>query len=326
MRGPAGGTVLEISARDVLAAHRRIAGRIWPTPLMPADIGGGRPVHLKLECWQRTGSFKVRGAMNAMSLLDGEGRRRGVIAVSAGNHAQGVALAAAEAGTSALIVMPENASRVKVEAVRALGAEVRLVGRDYDEAELALPTVQAETGRALVHPFADPAVVAGQGTVGLEIALERPTVRQVVIPVGGGGLAVGSAVALKALLPGVRVYGVQTEASAPVVASYRAGRHVRVAYGPSLADGLWGDTTDEMVEMCLAHLDGVLEVTEAAVARAMRQLFREQRVVAEGSGAAALAALREGLLPSDVETAAVITGRNVAPELFERVLGGEDGP
>jgi len=223
VRGPAGGTVLEISARDVLAAHRRIAGRIWPTPLMPADIGGGRPVHLKLECWQRTGSFKVRGAMNAMSLLDGEGRRRGVIAVSAGNHAQGVALAAAEAGTSALIVMPENASRVKVEAVRALGAEVRLVGRDYDEAELALPTVQAETGRALVHPFADPAVVAGQGTVGLEIALERPTVRQVVIPVGGGGLAVGSAIALKALLPGVRVYGVQTEASAPVVASYRAG-------------------------------------------------------------------------------------------------------
>jgi len=316
---------LQIVPADVIAARQRIEGRVWPTPLMPEPglaERHGAPVRLKLECWQRTGSFKVRGAMNAIALLGDAARRRGVLAVSAGNHAQGVALAAREAGISALIVMPRTASRVKVEAVRQLGAEVRLLGEDYDEAEAAWPAVAEETGRTLIHPFMDPAVIAGQGTVGLEIALEGPAPRHVLIPAGGGGLAVGSAVALKALLPGVKVYGVQTEASAPLVASYKAGRHVAVTYGPSIADGLHGDTTDEMVELAVRHLDGVLEVSEAAARRAMRYLFREQRIVAEGSGAVGVAAVLEGLAP-DGETAVVVSGRNVAPELFQSVMSEE---
>ncbi len=316
---------LRILPGDVVAARQRIAGAVWATPLLPEPgLAGshGAPVWLKLECWQRTGSFKVRGAMNAVRLLDGESLRRGVLAVSAGNHAQGVALAAQEAGASALIVMPETASRVKVEAVRQLGAEVRLIGRDYDEAEAAWPAVAEETGRTLIHPFMDPGVIAGQGTVGLEIALERPSLRQVLIPAGGGGLSVGSAIALKALMPDVRVYGVQTEASAPLVASYKAGRHVAVTYGPSIADGLHGDTTDEMVELALSHLDGVFEVSEAAVRRAMRYLFRTQRIVAEGSGAVGVAALLEGIAPAG-ETAVVVSGRNIAPELYQSILAEE---
>jgi threonine dehydratase len=316
---------LRIVPADIIAAERRIGPSVWPTPLMPdaaLEARQGAPVWLKLECWQRTGSFKVRGASNAMRLLGDEDRRRGVLAVSAGNHAQGVALAAREAGVSALIVMPETASRVKIEAVRQLGAEVRLLGRDYDEAEAAWPAVAQETGRALVHPFMDPAVIAGQGTVGLEIALERPGVRQVLIPAGGGGLSVGSAIALKALLPEVRVYGVQTEASPPLVASYKAGRHVAVTYGPSIADGLHGDTTSEMVDLALRHVDGVLEVTEASTRRAMRYLFRTHRIVAEGSAAVGVAALLDGLAP-DGETAVVVTGRNIAPELFQSVLAEE---
>lgn len=316
---------MQIVPGDVVQALGRIRGSVWPTPLLPEPglaSSHGAPVWLKLECWQRTGSFKVRGAMNAIALLDDESRRRGVLAVSAGNHAQGVALAAREAGISALIVMPRNASRVKVTAVRQLGAEVRLIGEDYDQAEAAWPAVAEETGRSLIHPFMDPAVIAGQGTVGLEIALERPTLRQVLIPTGGGGLAIGSALALKALMPDVRVYGVQTETSAPLVASFRAGRHVAVRYGPSIADGLHGDTSDEMVRLALDHLDGVLEVTEAAVRRAMRFLFREQRIVTEGSAAVGVAALLEGLAPEG-ETAIVVSGRNIAPELFQSVLAEE---
>ncbi len=316
---------MRIVPADVIAARQRIAASIWPTPLMPEPglaRSHGAPVWLKLECWQRTGSFKVRGAMHAISRLDQDARRRGVLAVSAGNHAQGLALAAREAGISALIVMPETASRVKIEGVRKLGADVRLIGKDYDEAEAAWPAVAQETGRTLVHPFMNPAVIAGQGTVGLEIALERPSLAQVLIPAGGGGLSVGSAIALKALMPQVRVYGVQTEASAPLVASYKAGRHVAVTYGPSIADGLHGDTTPEMVDLVLEHLDGVLEVTEAAVRRAMRYLFREHRIVAEGSAAVGVAALLEGLA-SQGETAVVISGRNIAPELFQSILAEE---
>ncbi len=318
--------LLRIGPADVVAAKGRIQGRVWPTPLlMEPGLGTrlGAPVHLKLECWQRTGSFKVRGATNAIARLGEPERRSGVLAVSAGNHAQGVALAAQEAGISALIVMPKNASRVKVAAVQALGAEVLLLGEDYDEAEAAWPAVARETGRHVIHPFTDPAVIAGQGTVGLEIALERPTLRQVLIPAGGGGLAVGSAIALKAMLPGVKVYGVQTEASAPLVASYKAGRHIAVQYGPSIADGLHGDTTPEMVALALEHLDGVLEVTEAATRRAMRHLFREQRIVTEGSGAVGVAAILEGMVP-ELETAVVVSGRNIAPELFESVLSEVD--
>lgn len=307
---------------DIVRARTRIRGSVWPTALLEEpglSARRGRPVHLKMECWQRTGSFKVRGAFHKMLGLDTQERQRGVIASSAGNHAQGVALAARELGMDALIVMPEGASRVKVDAVRGLGAEVLLRGSSYEEAETACHEIWQERGRTLVHPFEDPDVIAGQGTVGLEIALSSAEVDIVLVPIGGGGLAVGSAIALKTLRPGVRVFGVQSEASMPLVASYAAGRHVEVEYGPSLADGLHGDTTDGMVALCLEHLDGMLAVSEAAIRRAMRYLFEQQRVVAEGSAVVGIAALLEGSVPPGAAVA-VVTGRNVAPEVFSRAL------
>lgn len=319
---------MEIEMRDVVRARARIRAHVWPTPLVEdpeLSRRRGKPVQLKMECWQRMGSFKVRGAFYRMLSLSTAERQRGVIAASAGNHAQGVALAAREIGVDALLVMPESASRVKVDAVRQLGAEVVLRGKDYDEAEAACKEILQETGRTLVHPFEDPYVIAGQGTVGLEIALSVADIDIVLVPAGGGGLAVGSAIALKTLRPGVRVYGVQSEASAPLVASQRAGHRVRVEYGPSLADGLHGDTTDVMVGLALQHLDGVLMVTEAAIARAMRYLYEQQRVIVEGAAAVSVAALLEGVAPEGAAVA-VLSGRNVAPELFSRILSGAEGP
>lgn len=322
-----GGGRLEIEMRDVVRARARIRGHVWPTPLLDdreLSRRRGAPVHLKMECWQRTGSFKVRGAFHRMLHLTPEERLRGVIAVSAGNHAQGVALAARELGVSALVVMPESASRVKVEAVRALGGEVLLRGEDYDAADRACAEILEDSGRTLVHPFEDPLVIAGQGTVGLEVALSAADAEIVLVPAGGGGLAVGSAIALKTLRPGVKVYGVQSEASAPLVAAHRAGRRVPVQYGPSLADGLHGDTTDAMVELALRHLDGMLVVSEEAIARAMRYLFDQQRIVVEGSAAVGVAALLEGAAPEGAAVA-VLTGRNVAPEAFLRIAAGAEG-
>ncbi len=317
---------MEIEMRDVVRARARIRGHIFATPLVEDFVLSaqrGALVQLKMECWQRTGSFKVRGAFHRMLNLTLDERQRGVVAVSAGNHALGVALAARELGVEALIVMPETASRVKIEGVRQFGAEVLLRGEDYDAAERALPQIVEESGRTLVHPFEDPLVIAGQGTVGLEIALSGADIDIVLVPAGGGGLAVGSAIALKTLRPGVRVYGVQSEASAPLVAAFGAGHRVPVTFGPSLADGLHGDTTDPMIELALAHLDGVLEVSEAGIARAMRYLYEQQRVVVEGSAAASVAAILEGVAPKGAAVA-VLTGRNVAPELFSRIVAGDE--
>lgn len=318
---------MEITLGDIVRAAERIRGSIWQTPLVEdAALSArlGARVWLKLECWQRTGSFKVRGAFSRMRALTSSEAAEGLLAVSAGNHAQGAALAAREMGLDLLVVMPRTAPRVKREAVLRLGAQVELVGESYDEAEEGAREIALRTGRLPIHPFQDPLVIAGQGTVGLEIALGVSDPGSVLIPVGGGGLAVGSAVAIRALSPQAKVYGVQSEMSAPVVAGYRAGHHVGVAFGPSIADGLHGDTTPEMVDLAIRHLHGMISVSEEGIHRAMRHLYREHRVVAEGSGAAAVAAVLEDSAPKGPLTI-VITGRNVDPETFTSVLteGGD---
>lgn len=317
---PAAG--LEITLGDIVQAAERLRGVIWQTPLLEdpelSDRRGAR-VRLKLECWQRTGSFKVRGAMNRLRCLGPGEAGQGLLAVSAGNHAQGVAVAAREMGYDLLVVMPRTASRVKIEATRRLGARVELLGEDYDAADAAAREIQRTSGRLFIHPFEDPLVIAGQGTVGLEIALAPDPPASVLIPAGGGGLAVGCAVALHGLLPSLRVLGVQSEASAPLVAAFQAGRHVPVKFAPSLADGLHGDTTSGMADLAIRHLDGMLAVTEQGIAQAMRHLYAAHRIVVEGSGAAALAAVLEGSAPEgDLDI--VVTGRNIDPELFRAIV------
>ena len=308
---------MQVSIGDIVTARRRIADCVSETPLLADDGLGG--ALFKLECWQRTGSFKVRGAFNRLKALSPAERAQGVIAASSGNHAQGVALAARTLGIDALLVMSDQVPPVKVAAVRRLGAQVVLRGRDFDDAVAGADALCAETGRTMVHAFADSFCIAGQGTVGLEIAAAAPETALVAVPAGGGGLAVGCAVALKALLPTVRVVGVQSEASTHLATSFRAGRPVPVRHLPTIAEGLYGDTTPEMVDLALRHLDDVIVVSEEAIADALRYLFHAHRIVAEGSGAVAVAALREGLLPLRA-TVAIVSGRNVEPELFRRLV------
>lgn len=306
---------MDVRLTDILAARRALQGRVRETPIVDDAVLSevrGAPVRLKLECWQATGSFKIRGALNRVLSLTAEERARGLLAVSAGNHALGVAAAAAELGLDLLVVMPRHAPAVKAEGVRRLGARVELLGETYDEADAAARDLLAQTGRTLVHAFEDPRVIAGQGTVGLEIALQGPAPDVVLVPAGGGGLIVGTAIAVKALMPGTRVVGVQSEASAPLVAAFAAGRHVAVAYASSIADGLFGDTTPAMVDLALRHVDAFVAVSEAAIRRAIAHLLLRQRLVVEGSGAVGVAALMEGLVEPG-SAVAVLTGSNIDP-------------
>jgi threonine dehydratase len=315
---------MQISAGDVVDASLRLRGHVRRTPIVEDAVltdRRGAPVLLKLECWQRTGSFKVRGAYNRVLALSPEEGRRGLIVVSAGNHALGVAAATHELGLDLLAIMPRQAPAAKVEGVRRLGARVELLGDTYDDAAAEAAVIVRRTGRTLVHPFADPAVIAGQGTIGLELAASRRSTDTVLVPAGGGGLMCGIATALRALRPEVRIMGVQSEASAPLVAAFEAGRHVPVAFSPSVADGLHGDTTPEMVEFALRLVDGCLAVSETAIVRAMRHLFYHQRLVVEGSAAVGVAAVMEGLVPEGSVTV-VLSGANIDADRFLALVAG----
>ncbi len=307
------------------AAARRIRPFVRRTPLVPSPAlseATGAEVALKLECWQVTRSFKVRGAYNFLLSLGPAARGVGLVAASAGNHALGVAHAARGLGFEATLMVPTGASRGKVEATRRLGARVVERGATYDEAEDAALELASQTKALFVHAFDDPRVGEGQGTVGLELAEDWPEVDDVVVPVGGGGLAAGVAMAVKEARPGVRVIGVQPEASAPMAASFGAGRFVEVPIGPSLADGLAGRTSRSSFERCRAWLDGVWTVSEPAIARAMVWCLERERLVVEGSGAVGVAALLEaGRAFSGRRVAVVLTGGNVDGAVLRGVMG-----
>jgi threonine dehydratase len=309
---------------DVLAAAATLRGVARRTPLehSPAlSAIAGAEVHLKLESHQRTGSFKFRGAYSALASLPPEVRARGPVTASAGNHGLGVALSARLLGARATVFVPAAAPEAKKRRIRAYGAELREVAGGYDDAQGAAEAYAAGTGAPFVHAFSDPAVVAGQGTVGLEIALELPSVRTVVVPVGGGGLAGGIGIVARAL-GGVRVAGVQSERTAAMHASLRAGRPVSVAYGETLCEGLSGDVDERSVALALRVVDSMALVTEEAVARAMRALHAEEGLVAEGSAAVGVAALLEGVLELEGPVAVVVTGGNVDAARIAAVLKG----
>ncbi len=304
-------------ARDVVAAIARV------TPTERSDNLSkvcGRPVLLKAEHLQRTGSFKIRGAYNHISRLHGSGGR--VVAASAGNHAQGVALAASECGLAATIFMPDGAALPKVQATRAYGAEVRVGGTSVDDALVAAKAFAVESGGHFVPPFDDPLVIAGQGTIGLEIAEQAPDAGVVLVPVGGGGLISGIAVALAGVRPDVRVVGVEAEGAASMLASLQTGEPTALASVATMADGI---ALKSPTALTLAHVQAyvadVVTVSEENIGRALIYLLERAKAVVEPSGAVGLAALlAAGASFGDRPVVVVLSGGNVDSLLLTKLI------
>jgi threonine dehydratase len=315
----------DVSIDTVLAARETIAGRLHRTPnFSSATLSEltGAGVHLKAELFQRTGSFKPRGVLNSLAALTSDERARGVITWSAGNHAQAVAYGAAQEGLDCLVVMSAGASPSKVAATRGYGAEVDLQAPDHAAAYDRLLVLIEETGRFFVHPFDDPLVIAGQGTVGLEIAEDVPDVDLVVVPVGGGGLISGIATAIQGLRAGVHVIGVEPEGSQAMSAALAAGKVVQVE-SSTIADGLGPPFAGELtLSIANERVDEVVLVTEEEIEEGFSFLYRRAKLACEPAGAAATAALlARKVQPEQGETVvAVVSGGNVAPETASAIL------
>ena len=302
---------------DVREARERVDGVARHTPLERSRTFSemsGADVRLKLENFQRTGAFKIRGAMNRIATLSDAEREAGVVTASAGNHAQGVALAAQRAGVDATVVMPKFAPVSKVKATRGYGASVRLEGVDYDEAQAAAHELERAEGRTYVHAFNDRVVMAGQGTLGLEIVDDCPELDTVVVPVGGGGLISGVAVAVKAQLPDVRVVGVQAEGAASAAKSLEAGEVREIDSVDTIADGIATRAVgEETLEIMAEHVDEVVTVDDREIALALTLLLERSKTLVEGAGAVSLAAvLSEAFAYDDGETVvAALCGGNI---------------
>ncbi|MBV0925495.1 threonine ammonia-lyase [Halomicroarcula limicola] len=286
-----------LSFEDVLAARDRVAETARHTPLDYSHTFSAMTdadVHLKLELFQRTGSFKIRGATNRIATLSPEERENGVVTASAGNHAQGVALAATRIGVDSTIVMPEHAPISKVKATRSYGGRVVLHGEDYDEAAERAHEIEREEGRTYVHAFDDDYVMAGQGTIGLEIYEDLPSVETVVVPIGGGGLISGIATALKGKDEDIRVVGVQAEGASSVAESLEKGHRIEREGVETIADGIATRTVGERTFAVIEErVDEVVTVSDPEIAVALTTLLERSKTLAEGAGAVALAAVTE---------------------------------
>lgn len=315
-----------VTYADIESARRRITGAVLLSPCpesIPLSEATGARVYCKLENLQRTGSFKERGARNALLLLDAEARRRGVIAASAGNHALGLAYHGAQLGARVTVVMPATAPAVKITRCRGLGADVVLHGENFEQAQAHAEQLAAVTGAALVHPFDDLNVIAGQGTLALEILEQTPHLDTLVVPVGGGGLLAGVVTVVKSLRPEVRVIAVEPANAAGFVAAYLHGGPAPAALAPTLADGLAVSRVGVLTFALAAPLiDDVVTVTEAEISAAIALLARRGGVVAEGAGATAFAAVLAGKISARVAVLP-ICGRNIDAHVHERVVAGE---
>ena len=315
-----------VELSDVEAAQARIRDRVYLSPCARSETLSrlsGTEAYLKLENLQMTGSFKERGALNRLLTLEPAARERGLIAASAGNHAQGVAYHAGRLGIPTTIVVPETTPIIKVASTRAHGARVILHGGGYDEAYSEARRIEQAEGLVFIHPFDDPGVIAGQGTVGLDLLEQVPELEAVVVPVGGGGLVAGIGVALKARRPGLRVIGVQTELLASMQAALEAGKPVTLDAAQTLADGIAvkrvGDLT---LALAKRVVDEVVTVSEEEIASAILYLLEKEKTVVEGAGAVAVAALMHhrpsGL--SGKRVVSVISGGNIDVNLVARVI------
>lgn len=314
-----------LSIKDIQRAQDTIAGLVHRTPLLSSHSLGqmvGRELFLKAENLQRAGSFKIRGAFNKLAGLGPEQRLAGVVAASAGNHAQGVALAARTLDIPCTIVMPVSASIPKVQATRAYGATVLLRGEDFDQAQKHAREFATEQGATLIHAFDDPAIIAGQGTIGLELLQEADDLDAVVVPVGGGGLIGGIALAMKETRPQVKVIGVQSSAFPAVVDSFRTGRRVAASGLPTFADGIAVGTPGRLtLPLIDRYVDEMVAVEEEDISQAMVLLLERSKLVVEGAGAVGLAALlSDKIATPGKRVAVVLSGGNVDPNLVARVL------
>jgi threonine dehydratase len=310
-----------VTISDIEAAAQRVAGTAVRTPLLRQPWVSGE-LWLKPESLQQIGAFKIRGAYNAIAALDDADRARGVVAYSSGNHAQAVAYSAHTFGVPAVIVVPDVAPRLKVDATRRWGAEV--VEVPIAEQAPAALAIAEERGLTLIPPFDHPDVIAGQGTIGLEIAADLPDVDTVLVPVSGGGLAAGIGTAIKALCPDAKVYGVEPELAADSAESLRAGHRVEWPMerrARTIADGLRAQPSDLTFAHLRAVLDGIVTVTEDEIRDTVRALARHARLIAEPSGATATAAFlhHSGELPAG-RTVAVVSGGNIDPALLAELL------
>jgi threonine dehydratase len=301
---------------DVEAARERVADGIRVTPVYRSEAFSkriGREVFLKAENLQRTGAFKIRGAVNRIATLSDEERAAGVVAASAGNHGQAVARAAREAGIVSTIFMPAETPMAKVDATRNYGANVELVGEDFEEALAASYEHGDRTGATFIHAFEDPDVIAGQATIGLELAEQLPEVETVVVPVGGGGLASGVALALRGVRPEVRIVGVQAAACAP----YAGG----TAFGYTIAEGIAVKKPSEFTGALLRDLlDDIVTVSDEEISEAIVLLLERAKLVVEGAGASSVAALLAGKVEGTGPAVAILSGGNIDPTLLIQVM------
>ena len=318
-----------IALADIYAARRRITGHVVRTPLVPSPSLGacsGAPVHLKLEQRQLTGSFKLRGAANALLALPEADRARGVTAASTGNHGRALAHAAGTLGMTCVICMSRLVPSNKVEAIRALGAQVRIVGTSQDDAQAEVDRLVAEEGFTAVPPFDHPDIIAGQGTLGLELIEDLPELATLLVPLSGGGLIAGVGLAVKTAKPQTRVIGVSMARGAAMRMSIEAGRPVPVEELPTLADSLGGGigldnrwTFDLVREL----VDEVVLLEEAEIAAAIRHAYRHEQEIVEGGAAVGIGALLAAKARPSGPTAIVVSGRNIDMNVHRRLIAGE---
>ena len=318
-----------VSLTDIQAARSLLHGIAVRTPLVPCQIDGNRRIFLKPEGLQPVGSFKLRGAYNKIASLTPEERQRGVVSHSSGNHAQGVAFAARALGVPATIVMPSNAPKVKLEATRGMGAEIVMVGPASEDRIRKAEELEHERGLVPVPPYNDEKIIAGQGTIGLEILDDLDDVDVVLVPVGGGGLISGVATAIKELQPEAKIVGVEPEFAADARESLRTGKiQFTLAENAikTLADGLRSQSVGPInFEHIRRYVDAIIAVKEEEIKQAMRHLLFAGRILAEPSGAVTTAAamFRADEIPSSLKTVAIISGGNIEPQLFTDILTGK---
>lgn len=307
---------------DVISARERISSTVRRTPLERSrwlSAQHNRDVFLKLECFQLTGSFKLRGAMSKLSTLTDDERRRGVLTVSAGNHGLAVAHCCEALGMNATIVVPESASRAKVEAISRYPVTLIERGVDYDAAERAARDMENESGATFVSPYNDREVIAGQGAIALELFEDASELDAIIVPVGGGGLIAGVAIAAKVLNPRIKVYGVEPSASPTMTAALEAGRIVEIEEAPTIADGCAGNIEPGSITFPIIQrfVDRIILVSEESIRRAMNRAAVEDHLILEGSAVLPLAAIDDVDL-DEKNIGAIITGRNIS---FDRFIG-----
>jgi threonine dehydratase len=321
--------VTELTLGDVRAAAARLAGRVHRTPVLTSrslDEAAGHRVFLKCENLQRAGAFKIRGALNKLLTLSDQERRRGVVAFSSGNHAQGVALAARLTGTTAVILMPTDAPALKVAATRGYGAEVVFYDRQTEDREARARGLVEKTGRVLVPPYDDYAIMAGQGTAALELFEAAPDLDALLAPVGGGGLMAGCSTVARALRPGIRIFGVEADSADDTWLSLRKGERVSIPPPPTMADGIRNLSPGALTFPILQkNIEDILLVSEPEIAEAVRFLLLRCKILVEPTGAVPVAALLAGKLPlaGGTRVGVVLSGGNVDPEALVALLAGK---